>query len=391
MARANVKNTDEHKTTLKRRMRWMLLILGSLFAAIFIYKGIMGLVLKHFMSTASKVVTVSSTKVAYATWNTELKAVGSVRAVRGVSITTELAGLVKTIYFTPGATVNAGDRIVDLNTSSDVALLHSLQATAELDKITYNRDVAQLAIKGVSKAVVDTDAANLKSALAQVEQQQATIAKKIIVAPFKGRLGISMVNPGQYLNVGDSVVTLQQLDPIYVDFYVPQQELARLALNQTVAIRIDTFPNEKFTGKITTINPLVDSATRNVEVEATVDNPAARLAPGMFVTVNVDTGAPERYLTLPQTAISFNPYGDIVYIIKKDKKDKHGKVILTVEQSFVKEGRTRGEQVAIIKGVSEGDEVVTSGQLKLKNGYQVTIDNSVVPSDNPAPTLPNDH
>jgi membrane fusion protein (multidrug efflux system) len=304
-----------------------------------------------------------------------------------------LAGMVKTIYFTPGMTVNQGDMLVSLNIDADVAQLHALQATAELNKLTYNRDKAQFAIKGVSKEVVDTDAANLKNTTALVEQQVATIAKKVIRAPFKGRLGISMVNPGQYLNPGDSIVTLQQLDPIYVDFYVPQQELANLAVNQSVNVVNDTFPGKTFHGVITTINPLVDTVTRNVEVEATVANPDFNLVPGMFSTVQVNTGKPQRFLTLPQTAVTFNPYGDVVFIVKEDEKekDKKGKPVLTVEQTFVQEGDSRGEQVAIIKGLSEGDQIVTSGQLKLKNGYQVTIDNSVVPTDNPAPTLRNEH
>jgi membrane fusion protein (multidrug efflux system) len=276
-----------------------------------------------------------------------------------------------------------------LNIDADVAQLHALQATAELNKITYNRDKAQLAIKGVSKEVVDTDAATLKNMLALVDQQTATIAKKIIRAPFAGRLGISNVNPGQYINPGDSIVTLQQLDPIYVDFYVPQQSLSRLKVNQSVTLVSDTFPGKKFKGKITTINPIIDSSTRNVEIEATIENPEFELVPGAFVTATVDTGNAQRFLTLPQTAITFNPYGDVVYLVQKSDKDKS---VLTAQQSFVTEGDTRGEQVAITQGLKEGDEVVTTGQLKLKNGTEITIDNSVpMPSNNPAPELANSH
>jgi membrane fusion protein (multidrug efflux system) len=283
---------------------------------------------------------------------------------------------------------------VGLNIDSDEAQLRALQATAELNKITYNRDKAQLAIKGVSKEVVDTDAANLKNILAQVDQQTATIAKKVIRAPFAGRLGISAVNPGQYLNPGDTIVTLQQLDPIYVDFYVPQQDLMKLKVGQVISLVSDTIPGKKFSGKITTMNPLIDAETRNVEVEATVENPQFDLLPGMFSTVIVDTGKQEKFLTVPQTAVTFNPYGDVVFLVKqddKDKKDKKDKSAPTVEQTFVTEGETRGEQVSIIKGLKEGDEVVTSGQLKLKNGYQIAVDNSVQPSDNSAPKLPNEH
>jgi membrane fusion protein (multidrug efflux system) len=370
-------------------MRLMLIFLAILFGGIFLYKLVMGMIQKHYMTSQSHVVSVSSMKVSYATWSSELQAIGSMRAIRGVNVTAELAGLVRNIYFTPGALVTEGTMLVGLNIDADVAQLHALQATAELDKITYNRDKAQLAIKGVSKEVVDTDAANLKNILALVDQQTATVAKKIIRAPFAGRLGISTVNPGQYLNPGDSVVTLQQLDPIYVDFYVPQQNLSKLKVNQPVTLLSDTFPGKTFKGKITTINPLVDASTRNVEIEATIDNPQFDLVPGVFVTVKVDTGNAQRFLTLPQTAITFNPYGDIVYLVEKKDKDKS---VLTAQQYFITEGDTRGEQVAIIKGLKEGDEVVTTGQLKLKNGTEITIDNSQpVPSDNSAPTLKNEH
>jgi membrane fusion protein (multidrug efflux system) len=389
MTRVNLKDDDARKHELKRRMRLMLIFLAILFGGIFLYKLVMGMIQKHYMTSQSHVVSVSSMKVSYATWSSELQAIGSMRAIRGVNVTAELAGLVRNIYFTPGALVTEGTMLVGLNIDADVAQLHALQATAELDKITYNRDKAQLAIKGVSKEVVDTDAANLKNILALVDQQTATVAKKIIRAPFAGRLGISTVNPGQYLNPGDSVVTLQQLDPIYVDFYVPQQNLSKLKVNQPVTLLSDTFPGKTFKGKITTINPLVDASTRNVEIEATIDNPQFDLVPGVFVTVKVDTGNAQRFLTLPQTAITFNPYGDIVYLVEKKDKDKS---VLTAQQYFITEGDTRGEQVAIIKGLKEGDEVVTTGQLKLKNGTEITIDNSQpVPSDNSAPTLKNEH
>jgi membrane fusion protein (multidrug efflux system) len=389
MTRANLKDDDARKHELRRRMRLMLIFLGILFGGIFLYKLVMGMIQKHYMTSQSHVVSVSSMKVSYATWSSELQAVGSMRAIRGVNVTAELAGLVRNIYFTPGALVTEGTVLVGLNIDADVAQLHALQATAELSKITYNRDKAQLAIKGVSKEVVDTDAANLKNISALVDQQTATVAKKIIRAPFAGRLGISTVNPGQYLNPGDSVVTLQQLDPIYVDFYVPQQDLSKLKVNQPVTLVSDTFPDKTFKGKITTINPLVDATTRNVEIEATIDNPQFDLVPGVFVTVKVDTGNAQRFLTVPQTAITFNPYGDIVYRVEKKNKDKS---VLTAQQYFVTEGDTRGEQVAIVKGLKEGDEIVTTGQLKLKNGTEVTIDNSQpVPSDNPAPKLKNEH
>lgn len=368
----------------------MLIIMGVFFGSIFLYKILFGTIIGYLMGGKKNIVTVSAIKVGYSAWQPQLKASGSLRAIRGVDVTTELAAMVKTIYFIPGASVNAGTVLVQLNADSDIALLHSLQASAELAKITYLRDKAQYLAQAVSKQIIDNDAGNLKSLQAQVAQQEATIAKKTIVAPFAGKLGISYVNPGQYLNPGDKVVTLQTLDPIYVDFYMPQQTLAKLNINQTVTVTSDTFPGKIYSGKITTINPLVDSKTRNVEVEATIANPKFELKPGMFASVTITTGAQQNHLTLPQTAITYNPYGDIVYIIEQKGKDWKGHPILIANQRFVTTGELRGDQIAILKGLQAGMSVVTSGQLKLKNGTQIAINNSVVPENKPVTSLPDE-
>jgi membrane fusion protein (multidrug efflux system) len=376
---------------MKKRMRKMLILVGILFGLIFVYKGIMSLMFKYYILANGKhVVNVSAMEAKYETWQSQISATGSLRAIRGVNVTTELAGMVQTIYFTPGSSVEQSTLLVQLNASSDLALLHSLEANAELAKVTYLRDKAQYAVRAVSKQTLDADAANLKSLRAQVAQQAATVAKKTIRAPFAGRLGISAINPGQYLNPGDTIVMLQTIDPIYVDFFIPQQALAKIKVGQLVTVTTDTFPGKKFEGKITTINPAVDTSTRNVGVEATISNPQAELTPGMFASVLVDTAQPQRYLTLPQTAISFNPYGELVYIIKETGQDKKGP-ILTVSQAFVITGETRGDQIAILKGLNEGEQVVTSGQLKLKNGSRVAINNSVVPPNNPSPSAPDEH
>jgi len=375
---------------MQKRMKVMLIGVGILFGAIFLYKGIMAWMNKRFMANQSKVVTVSAMKVGFSPWQTELSATGSLRAIRGVDVTTELAGMVQTIYFTPGANVTAGEILVQLNADNDVALLHSLEANAELANITYERDKAQYAIQAVSKQTLDADFANLKSLQAQVAQQKAIVAKKTIRAPFTGRLGINLVNPGQYVNPGDKVVTLQTLDPIYIDFYMPQQHLAKLKVGQQVTVTTDTFANKTFKGKITTIDPAVDPSTRNVQVEATIINSEQELAPGMFATLDIIIGAPKRYLTLPQTAVTFNPYGDIVYIIREEGKDKKNQSLIA-KQAFVITGQTRGDQITVLKGLKEGDTIVTSGQLKLKNDTPVAINNSVQPSNNPAPVLPDEH
>lgn len=371
-----------------QRMLTMLIAVAILFTFIFGLKMIKGYWnWKTMMASQEVGITVSTLNAKYQKWQPHIRAAASLRAVRGVDVTTELAGLVRKIYFTPGTQAKAGQLLVDLNFDSDLALLHSLQANANLAKITYNRDVAQYAIKAVSKQTVDTEEGNLKSLQAQVEQQAAIVAKKRIRAPFSGNLGVSAVNPGQNLNPGDKVVTLQALDPIWVDFYVPQQQLVQLANHQPVTVTLNTYPNKIFSGKITTIDPKVDPATRNVQVEATISNPKFLLLPGMFATAEVSSGKLKRYITLPQTAISFNSYGDTVYIVKNKGKDKKGHPILIATQVLVTVGETRGDQVAIVKGIKEGETVVTAGQLKLKNGDRVLINNSILPSNNPAPKI----
>jgi membrane fusion protein (multidrug efflux system) len=374
----------------RKRMGVMLLFLGILFGLIIIYKVAIHFIIKHAIAGQSHVVTVSSMTVGTALWQPHLSSVGSVRAIKGVNVTTELAGMVSTIFFEPGAIVKRGTILVELNIDADVALLHALQATEALDLITYNRDKKQFEATAISKEQLDTDAANLKNMQAQVAQQAATVAKKIIQAPFDGRLVISDVNPGQYLNPGDKVVTLQQLDPIYVDFYLPQQTLSQIELGQTVNVVTDTFPDSTFTGKITTIDPIVATDSRNVEVEVTVANTKLQLIPGMFADVKIDTHKPRDYITVPQTAISFNPYGNIVYVISKTK-DKNNKDQLTVKQRFVTTGETRGDQVTVLKGLKAGEVIVTSGQLKLKNNDAVAINNAIQPADNPDPALSNEH
>lgn len=376
------------KQQINRRMRKMLIFVGILFGAIFLYKFFIGMLIKHKMQSQSQVVTVSAMKVTDTLWQPQIKASGSLRAIRGVNVTTELPGIVQKIDFKPGAFVKEGDVLVQLNADNDVALLHSLQANAELANTTDIRNKAQYLIHAISKATLDTSSANLKSLRAQVNQQAAVVAKKTIRAPFSGRLGINAVNPGQYLNPGDTIVMLQTLDPIYVDFSVPQQMIAQLKLGQTVTIKTDAAPNKTFTGKITTINPALDATTRNVQVEATLNNVGLQLAPGMFVAVDVMVGKAEHFLTLPQTAITFNSYGDSVYIINQDKEDKNK---LTVKQAFVVTGKTRGDQIQILKGLKEGMQVVTSGQLKLKNEMEVKINNAIQPTDNPAPELRDGH
>lgn len=318
-------------------------------------------------------------------WQPQLNAVGSLRALRGVDVTTEIAGLVREIRFKSGDEVKAGAVLVQLNADSDLAQLASLEAAADLAQTTLARDRVQLAAQAISQAQIDGDEADLKSKRAQAAAQRATIDKKTIRAPFSGRLGITLVNPGQYLNPGDKVVTLQTIDPIYVDFNLPQQQIGEVAVGQAVTVQSDAFRGQSFDGKVTAIDAKVDTSTRNVQIEATVANPKRLLLPGMFARAAVDSGEKQSYLTLPQTAITYNPYGATVFVTA-EKKDAKGRAELQAQQVFITPGPTRGDQVAILKGLSEGDTVVTSGQLKLKNGTPVRIDNSVQPLNDANPT-----
>lgn len=377
--------SDERKKII-RGMVIMLLAVGVIFGGILGYKTFqMQMIKKSMASQKMPPVTVTAAKAEFKSWQPRLRAVGSLRAVRGVDVTCEIAGLVRSINFKPGQNVSAGELLLELNADSDIALLHSLEAAAELAKTVYDRDSKQYAVHAISRAVFDADEADLKSKQAQLDQQKALVEKKFIRAPFNGRLGISAVNLGQYLNPGDKIVTLQSLDTLYNDFYLPQQELGRIKKGQVIIAVSDTYPGRAFRGRITTINPKVDPDTRNFQVESVISNPRHDLLPGMYVAVEIQTGGIQKYLTLPQTAVSFNPYGEMVFIVEKGAKDASGREILTVKQTIVTVGPTRGDQVAILSGVKEGDTVVTSGHFKLKPGSVVVIDNKVQPKDDAAP------
>jgi membrane fusion protein (multidrug efflux system) len=371
-----------------KRMLIMLAIVGILLGGIFGYKIFAARMMKKFMAAGqAPPAVVTTTKAESLTWQPQLKAVGSLRAVRGVDVSSEISGIVRAVYFKSGDEVKTGQVLVQLNADSDIALLHSLEAAAELANTVYERDKKQFEVQAISQATLDADAADLKSKKAQVAQQAALVDKKTIRAPFSGRLGISAVNPGQYVNPGDKIVTLQAIDLMYADFYLPQQELSRLALGQKVVLSTDAYLDLTFLGRITAINPKVDTNTRNVQVEATIANPKRQLLSGMYATIEVRAGGVRRYVTLPQTAVTYNPYGDTVYIVEEGNKGTDGKPLLIAKQTIVTVGSTRGDQVAILKGIKEGDTVVTSGQLKLKNGSVVIINNQVQPAnaETPAP------
>jgi membrane fusion protein (multidrug efflux system) len=374
-----------------KRMIIMLIIVGVIFGGIFGFKGFQSYMMKKYMSAGSApAVTVSTTAAVMDEWQPQISAVGSLRAARGVDIASEIAGIVQNVNCKSGDNVKTGQTLLQLNADSDIAQLQTILAARDLAQSVYERNKKQFIAQAVSKASLDADAADLKVKQAQVAQQEALLRKKTINAPFAGRLGIFSVNPGQYLNPGDKIVTLQALDSIYVDFYLPQQELSRVASGQAVVAVTDTYPDKKFNGRISAISPKVDSQTRNVRIEAVVANPRHELLPGMYATIKVQAGKSNRYLTIPRTAVTFNPYGETVYIVEEKGKNKDGKPSLFARQTFVTLGNSRGDQVAILKGIKDGERVVTSGQLKLKSGSPVVINNTVQPLNdaNPVPAQP---
>jgi membrane fusion protein (multidrug efflux system) len=328
---------------------------------------------------------VATTVAASQPWQPMLSAVGSLRASRGADLSPEIGGVVQEINFESGQTVTAGTVLLRLRLNDDEAKLQQLQASADLADVVYKRDVKQLAAQGVSQSTVDTDAGNLRVARAQVAAQQAVIDEKTIRAPFSGRLGVRQVDLGQYVAPGTAVVTLQALDPMFIDFYLPQQALEHVAPGQPVTVTVDAYPGRKFVGKVTALNAKVDATSRMLQVRASVANPDGALLPGMFATAATMSGAAQSLVTIPLAAVSYNPYGSLVYVVQsKTNADGHTQSVVT--QKFVTTGDQRGDQVSILKGIAANDVVVTAGQLKLHNGALVKIDNSVKMTNDAAPS-----
>jgi membrane fusion protein, multidrug efflux system len=408
----------ENKPSTTKRM---IIMIVAVLALIGIIAGIKVLMIMKMLSGMKPPppAVVSTAKSSYQQWQPELRAVGTLRAARGADLALEVAGLVGRVNVRSGEDVKSGQLLLELVTTDAVANLHQLEAQTALAQLTYERAQRQIAVHVIAQADYDNAAADLKVKQAAVAQQQAIIAKKQLRAPFSGRAGIVTITPGSYLNSGTVIVTLQELDPVYVDFFVPQKNLAQVQVGSNATLTLDAFPGKTFPGTVNAVSPKVDTDTRNVLVEARVPNHDRILSPGMFVNVTFSVGSQQRYLTLPQTSVVYNPYGETVYVVRtksqfdadqaaaapKDadpvdtpatpKKASKGPAplppdALVVEQTFVTTGPTRGDQVAILTGLDAGAEVVTSGQIKLKNGAAVRIDNSVRPSDNPNPT-PQEH
>ena len=317
-------------------------------------------------------------------WAATMSVIGTMEAVHGVTVSADLPGVVERISFESGQSVSTGDVLVELDTRQERAQLASLEAQSELARVNYGR-MQQLVNAGViSRMDYDQATSQQKATEANVAEIRATIARKTIRAPFSGILGIRKVNLGQYLAAGAPMVVLQSLNPIYVDFGVPQQTAAQVKVGSKLRVASEDLAGHGFTGRVTALDSVIDETTRNVQVQATLANPEGKLRPGMFVQVDVGVGAGRAAITLPASAISYAPYGDSVFVIT-DLKDPKGQTYRGVRQQFVKLEGSRGDQVAVISGVNPGDEVVTSGVFKLRNGAAVQVNNKVQPGNNPAP------
>ena len=331
--------------------------------------------------------TVTAATVRQEDWTNTVDATGSIAAVQGVTVGAEVAGKVAELAFEPGARVKAGDLLVKLDTSTEEAQLQAAEASAALAKANATRARELAGKQTISQAELDAAEAQFKQASAQAEQIRAVIAKKSIRAPFAGRLGLRLVNLGQILHEGDPITTLQTLDPIYVNFSLPQQNLPVLSPGTAVHVTTDAAPGAVFDGKINAISPEVDAATRNLRVQATVPNNGEKLRSGMYANVEVVLPSVDHVLAIPETAVLYAPYGDSVFVIDEKKDEKTGKMEKVLRQQFIQRGESRGDFVAVTEGLKAGEEVVSSGVFKLRPGMPVVVDNSLAPDAklNPKP------
>jgi len=317
-------------------------------------------------------------------WSASLSSIGTVAAVQGVTVSADLPGTVERIAFESGTAVKEGEVLALLDTRQEQAQLTAAEAQRDLARLNFERMRGLLNERVISQSEFDRATAEQRQGDARVGEIRAAIARKTIRAPFSGVLGIRRVNLGQYLSGGDALVTLQSLNPIYVNFGVPQQSSSQIRVGRTVRITSDSLPGVEFSGRVTAIDSIVDEATRNIQVQATLANPGGKLRPGMFVQAEAGVGSGSTIVALPASAISYAPFGDSVFVVT-DLKNPAGQSYRGVRQQFVKLGPARGDQIAVTSGVKPGDEVVTSGLFKLRNGAAVVVNNKVKPANSPKP------
>jgi len=368
-----------------KRMIVMLALVGALVAGLgFVKFGQIRTAIGQaaaFQPPPEAVTTIVASKE---TWPASLSAIGTVAAVQGVTVSADLPGTVARIAFESGTAIDEGAVLVELDTRQEQAQLAAAEAERDLARLNFSRMQGLVADGAIARAEYDRAAAEQKQTEARVGEIRATIARKTIRAPFAGILGIRQVNLGQYLSPGNPVTALQSLHPIYVNFGVPQQETPNMRLGRSVRLTVSEVAGQEFLGRITAVDSIVNEATRNVQVQATLPNHDGRLRPGMFVQAEVVLSANRSLVTIPASSISYAPYGDSVFVVG-DLKGPDGRTYRGVRQQFVKLGGSRGDQVGIVSGVNPGDEVVTSGVFKLRNGAAVLVNNKVRPDNNPTP------
>ena len=362
--------------------------IGGVLALVVLLAGIKAMQIGKMMRSPQMMpaTTVTSAEVKEEDWAPTLSSVGSVSAVQGAVISAELAGIVSEISFENGAEAKKGDVLMKLDTSQEEALLRSAAAEAQLARTDLERSRDLAMKKVVSSAELDSAQSKFTRLNAVVDQMRSNVAKKTVIAPFDGQLGIRQVNVGQMINAGQQVIALTSLDSVYVDFALPEQHLSKLTKDLEVRVRVDALPGREFKGKLTAINSMLDPVTRNVPLQATLENTDHALHPGMFAKVDVVLPVKESVLAIPATAISYAPYGDSVFVIEKKKDAKSGRESQVLRQQFVRTGETRGDFVTVTNGLKAGEVIVSSGVFKLRNGMEVTINNQLAPKPEISPS-----
>ena len=383
---------DVAKTVAKTKMRFLrgplAKAIGALVLLVVILFGVKVMQIGKMMSTPFVMppTTVSSAVVKEEDWAPVLSSIGSVSAVQGAVIAAELGGVVAQVNFQNGGEAKKGEVLLSLDASAEEAQLRTAEADLELAKANLQRERDLAARKVVSKQELDAAQSTFGQKQGSVDNMRAFITKKQVRAPFDGQLGIRQVNVGQSIDARTPIVQLTALDPVYVDFALPQQNLPQLATGFETQVHTDAVPGREFKGKLTALNSMVDTVTRNVTVQATLENPDHALKPGMFVNVDVLLPEKKKTLVIPGSAVSYAPYGNSVYVIEKKKDPKTGKESQTLRQAFVRIGESRGDFVSITEGVKAGDVIVSTGVFKLRNGMPVTINNDLAPKPQMNPT-----
>ncbi len=363
---------------MRKRMVIVIIALVIVFGGVFAFDVIRNVLFRHYVSNfVPPPITISSESAISQSWQPILTSVGSLTAINSVNVSSQVAGMVIAIRFKSGDQVAQGQSLVQLDDSTDIQDLKNNQAQLNLNAINFKRQAELYRRKAVAKSDYDQALAQLNQSEAMVNRSLVVISQKNVRAPFSGKIGIRQVNLGQYVNAGDAMVSMQSQDPLFVDFSLPEKYLKNLSVGQKISITVDAYPGEQFDGVITATNSLVTEDTRNISIRGMIPNKDNRLYPGSFANVTIYLPQRQSVVTVSQTAVTYSLYGDTVFVIKEEGKDKKGQPILRVHQRFVKIGDMRDHKIVIEDGVAAGDVVVTSGQNKLQEGAQVVINNSV--------------